>query len=211
VNNTDDKNRTVRARNVSKDIHASPSKLAKRNDDSHRSDRSTVRTVSRTKASPEKPRSPEKRDRERSGTPQRSPEKSTLGRKFAANVIQPAFEQVQVQLRKSPAEVEALLRLEKTWRNLDKFDNDAPLHLIKATISLISRYASNKSPPKAHLCCAHDSDAEMSEFFLKDVLSGQSDAKERERLKESYRQKSPLAELLYTRWIEGLRERWPAI
>jgi hypothetical protein len=53
---------------------------------------------------------------------------------------------------------------------------------------------------------ADDSDAEMSNFFLKDVLG-----REKEKVRESYKQKSPLAELLYTRWIEGLRERWPAI
>jgi hypothetical protein len=50
----------------------------------------------------------------------------------------------------------------------------------------------------------------MSNFFLKDVLPTQHD-KEREKLRDSYRQRSPLAELLYSRWIEGLRERWPAI
>jgi hypothetical protein len=50
----------------------------------------------------------------------------------------------------------------------------------------------------------------MSDFFLRDVLISQTE-KEKEKLRESYKQKSPLAELLYTRWIEGLRERWPAI
>jgi len=54
------------------------------------------------------------------------------------------------------------------------------------------------------------SDPEMSNFFLKDILSSQHE-KEREKLRESYKQRSPLAELLYSRWIEGLRERWPAI
>jgi hypothetical protein len=56
----------------------------------------------------------------------------------------------------------------------------------------------------------NSSDPEMSDFFLRDVLISQSE-KEKEKLRESYKQKSPLAELLYTRWIEGLRERWPAI
>lgn len=55
-----------------------------------------------------------------------------------------------------------------------------------------------------------DSDPEMSNYFLKDVLGSQS-GNELGKLRESYQQKSPLAELLYTRWIEGLRERWPAI
>jgi len=73
-------------------------------------------------------------------TPQRSPERSTLGRKFASTVITPAFEQVQQQFKKSPAEMEAILRLEKTWRKLDNMESDAPLHLIKAAISIISRY-----------------------------------------------------------------------
>lgn len=57
---------------------------------------------------------------------------------------------------------------------------------------------------------ADASDPEMSNFFLKDVLSTQHE-KEREKLRESYKQRSPLAELLYSRWIEGLRERWPAV
>jgi hypothetical protein len=64
--------------------------------DSHRHsiDRSTIRTVSRSVKSPEKlPRSPEKRLSVVSS--QRSPEKSTLGRKFASSVMQPAFEQVR--------------------------------------------------------------------------------------------------------------------
>jgi hypothetical protein len=60
-------------------------------------------------------------------------------------------------------------------------------------------------------CCgAYRRDPEMSNFFLKEVLTTQHE-KEREKLRESYRQRSPLAELLYSRWIEGLRERWPAI
>jgi hypothetical protein len=50
----------------------------------------------------------------------------------------------------------------------------------------------------------------MSNFFLKDVLGWQV-GREKEKIRESYTQKSPLAELLFTRWIEGLRERWPAI
>jgi hypothetical protein len=57
---------------------------------------------------------------------------------------------------------------------------------------------------------AYRRDPEMSNFFLRDVLTTQHE-KEREKLRESYRQRSPLAELLYSRWIEGLRERWPAI
>lgn len=100
VNNTDDKNRTVRPRVASKDAlaAATPTKL-RRSDDSIRTgplspDKSTIRTVSRTHKSPEKPtRSPEKR----LSAPQKSvpsPEKSTLGRKFASQVMQPAFEQV---------------------------------------------------------------------------------------------------------------------
>jgi hypothetical protein len=55
---------------------------------------------------------------------------------------------------------------------------------------------------------ADSSDPEMSNFFLKDVLNAQPN---REALRDSYKQKSPLAELLYTKWIEALRERWPAI
>ena len=50
----------------------------------------------------------------------------------------------------------------------------------------------------------------MSNFFLKEVLAARTES-DREKLRESYRQRSPLAELLYSRWIEGLRERWPAI
>lgn len=107
ITNTDDKNRTVRPRNVSKDGLKTP----KRNEDSTRQyhhrqhsspDKSTIRTVSRThnnnthhirnpqQQSPEKHqmRSPEKR----SSTPK--PSQSTLGRKFASSVMQPAFEQV---------------------------------------------------------------------------------------------------------------------
>jgi len=48
----------------------------------------------------------------------------------------------------------------------------------------------------------------MSDFFLKDILNAQPN---REKLLDSYKQQSPLAELLYTKWIEALRERWPAI
>jgi hypothetical protein len=65
-----------------------PTKTTRRNDN-------TIRTVSRSMKTPEKViRNPEKR----SSTPQKSltksPEKSTLGRKFATTVMQPAFEQV---------------------------------------------------------------------------------------------------------------------
>jgi len=95
VNNTDDKNRTVRPRVASKDALAtSPTKHRRNNSVRSASpDKSTIRTVSRTHKSPEKPtpRSPEKRI---STTPQKQPEKSTLGRKFASQIMQPAFEQV---------------------------------------------------------------------------------------------------------------------
>jgi len=57
---------------------------------------------------------------------------------------------------------------------------------------------------------SHLRDPEMSNFFLKEVLTSRTDA-DREEMRETYRQRSPLAELLYSRWIEGLRERWPAI
>jgi hypothetical protein len=108
--------------------------------------------------------------------------------------MQPAFEQLQQPLKKSPAELEALLRFEKSWRNLDKFDSDVPLQLFKVAITLISK------------------DPEMAAFFLKDVLNGSvTEEKQNVEFAESYEQKSPLGELLYTRWIEGLRERWPAI
>jgi hypothetical protein len=54
-------------------------------------DTPTVRTVSRSiKSSENAVRTPEKRH----SSPAKSPEKSTLGRKFATTVMQPAFEQV---------------------------------------------------------------------------------------------------------------------
>ena len=51
----------------------------------------------------------------------------------------------------------------------------------------------------------------MNQLFLKDVLNTQQLNLQQQKIQESYCQKSPLAELLYTRWIEGLRERWPAV
>ena len=168
-----------------------PNKTTRRTSDSgkKKSEKGTTRCVSRSKHGPEKaPKSPARQIT----TPQKVSEKSTLARKFAATVMQPTFEQMQQQLKKTPSEVEALLRLEKNWRNLDRFESDTPLYLIKTAITLIAR------------------DPEMSNFFLKDAF-GHSTQKEREKAMESYGQKSPLGELLYTRWIEGLRERWPAI
>jgi hypothetical protein len=105
ITNTDDKNRTVRPRNVSKD---SPLKIPKRIEDSTRQhqhqhhqnhhfspDKSTIRTVSRTHAPQIKQQSPEKQLRspeKRASTPR--PGQSSLGRKFASSIMQPAFEQV---------------------------------------------------------------------------------------------------------------------
>ena len=83
MNNTDDKNRTIRPRTASKDVMETGTKT-RRNDDPP-----TIRTV------PRSTKSPEKLVREkRASTPQKSPEKSTMGRKFASTVMQPAFEQV---------------------------------------------------------------------------------------------------------------------
>lgn len=105
ITNTDDKNRTVRPRNVSKD---SPLKIPKRTEDSTRQypyhnnqnhhmspDKCTIRTVSRNHAPQSKQQSPEKQGRspeKRASTPR--PGQSSLGRKFASSVMQPAFEQV---------------------------------------------------------------------------------------------------------------------
>ena len=50
----------------------------------------------------------------------------------------------------------------------------------------------------------------MRQLFLKAVL-GDQETQDKAKARQSYQQKSPLAELLYTRWIEGLRERWPAV
>ena len=83
MNNTDDKNRTIRPRTASKDVMKTGTKT-RRNEDSP-----MIRTASRSI------KSPEKLVREkRASTPQKSPEKSTMGRKFASTVMQPAFEQV---------------------------------------------------------------------------------------------------------------------
>ena len=87
VNNAGtDKNRTVRPRTASKDaMMGSPTKTARRVGDTP-----TVRNVSRSiKSSENAIRTPEKRY----SSPSKSPEKSTLGRKFATTVMQPAFEQ----------------------------------------------------------------------------------------------------------------------
>ena len=54
-------------------------------------DKATVRTVSRSMKTPEKVL---KATEKRISTPQKSPEKSALRRKFALTVMQPAFEQV---------------------------------------------------------------------------------------------------------------------
>ena len=87
MNNTD-KNRTVRPRTASKDHTASLSTKPHQNSDNT----TTIRTVSRPTKSHEKPAFiPGKKH---VSTPQTAPEKSTLGRKFASIVMQPAFEQV---------------------------------------------------------------------------------------------------------------------
>jgi len=66
---------------------ASPMKTSRRV-----GDMDTVRTVSRSIKSGENAfRTPEKRH----SNPPKSPEKSTIGRKFAVTVMQPAFENVQ--------------------------------------------------------------------------------------------------------------------
>jgi hypothetical protein len=91
VNNTNDKNRTVRPRTASKDIMTNPTKTTRRNEPSHHT---TIRTVSRSIKNPAK-QNPEKR----LSAPQKSTEKSTLGKKFACTVMQPAFEQVSIPLR----------------------------------------------------------------------------------------------------------------
>lgn len=84
MNNTDEKNRTVRPRTSSKDVMGTGTKT-RRNEDIP-----TIRTASRSM------KCPEKLVREkRASTPQISPEKSTMGRKFASTVMQPAFEQVR--------------------------------------------------------------------------------------------------------------------
>ena len=83
MNNIEDKNRTIRPRTASKDVMGTGTKT-RRNEDPP-----TIRSVSRSI------RSPEKLVREkRASTPQKSPEKSTMGKKFASTVMQPAFEQV---------------------------------------------------------------------------------------------------------------------
>ena len=110
ITNTDDKNRTVRPRNVSKDP---PLKIPKRTEDSTRQyppphqnqnhnlspDKSTMRTVSRNHAPQTKLQNHEKQGRspeKRASTPR--PGQSSLGRKFASSVMQPAFEQVLFRL-----------------------------------------------------------------------------------------------------------------
>jgi hypothetical protein len=228
VTNTDDKNRTVRPRNVSKDALSTPTKSTRRREDSRQS---TIRTVSRSIRTPDRStqtpdrsiKSPEKRDKRTSTiqkspekSPQKAPEKSTLGRRFASTVMQPAFEQVApsktladnsyISILKShprkskPSSV--LKKLGEIWINLilmSRCNSSSPPSLLSHGTP------TRRQPLQAYV---NDSDPEMAEYFLKDVLYT---GVEKEKIRDSYRQKSPLAELLYSRWIEGLRERWPAI
>lgn len=159
---------------------------------------------------------------------------AVLGRRIFNKIVDPAFQEVHAQTG-NQAKREALSRLADAWTALDAIDPEGEYQLLKAMIERVqvdSKLSSllylakgfsregtpqaspQKSPTKLVLA--------QNNPHLKSHRRRQSsmlpEAEYKERLSNLPGQAIPgmehtkqLADVLYGRWADGLRNRWPAV
>ncbi|KAF8860277.1 Pkinase-domain-containing protein [Acephala macrosclerotiorum] len=159
---------------------------------------------------------------------------SVLGRRVFNKVVDPAFQEIHAQTG-NQAKREALSRLADAWSALDAIDPDGEYQLLKAMLEKVqgdSKLASLLSPTKS---VSRDGTPQPSpqKSPTKLVLAQNNPHLKSHRRRQTsmapdgeYREKlanlpgqaitgmehtKQLADVLYGRWAEGLRNRWPAV
>jgi serine/threonine-protein kinase 24/25/MST4 len=174
------------------------------------------------------------RDENRPPMTETTTKEAVLGRRIFHKVIDPAFQEIHAQTG-NQSKREALSRLADAWEHLDATDPDGEYQLVKAMIERIqsdSKLSSLLSPtkwtsrdgtpqaspqkPGAKLVLAQNNPHLKSHRRRQSSMMPEGEPKE--KLANLPGQASPgmehtkqLADVLYGRWADGLRNRWPAV
>jgi serine/threonine-protein kinase 24/25/MST4 len=175
-----------------------------------------------------------KRDQNRPPMTDTVTKEALLGRRVFAKVIDPTFQELHAQTG-NQAKREALSRLADAWSALDAVDPEGEFQLLKAMMERVqsdSKLSSHLSPSKsatkdgtpqgtpqksgAKLVLAQNNPHLKSHRRRQTSMMPDSDYQE--KLSNLPGQATPgmehtkqLADVLYGRWADGLRNRWPAV
>ncbi|EKD20149.1 uncharacterized protein L3040_002891 [Drepanopeziza brunnea f. sp. 'multigermtubi'] len=190
------------------------------------SDNSTLAQVSSDDAAPAVTR-----DENRPPLTETVTKEAVLGRRVFNKIVDPAFQELHAQTG-NQAKREALSRLADAWSALDAVDSEGEYQLLKAMIERVqgdSKLSALLSPPKAStrdgtpLATPQKSPTKLvlaqNNPHLKSHRRRQTSLMpEAEKLVNLPGQVIPgmehtkqLADVLYGRWTDGLRSRWPAV
>ena len=193
------------------------------------SDNSTVAQVNSDISAPGS-----KRDENRPPMAESVTKEAVLGRRVFAKVVDPAFQEVHAQTG-NQAKREALSRLADAWSALDAVDPEGEFQLLKVLMERVqndpklslhvspSKVASRDTTPQgspqkpgAKLVLAQNNPHLKS--HRRRQTSMMPDGEISEKLSNLPGQTTPgmehtkqLADVLYGRWTDGLRKRWPAV
>jgi serine/threonine-protein kinase 24/25/MST4 len=174
------------------------------------------------------------RDENRPPMTETTTKEAVLGRRIFHKVIDSAFQEIHAQTG-NQSKREALSRLADAWEHLDATDPDGEYQLMKAMIERIqgdSKLSSLLSPtkwssrdgtpqaspqkPGAKLVLAQNNPHLKSHRRRQSSMIPEGEPKE--KLANLPGQAIPgmehtkqLADVLYGRWADGLRNRWPAV
>jgi serine/threonine-protein kinase 24/25/MST4 len=174
------------------------------------------------------------RDENRPPNVQTVTKEAILGRRVYNKVIDPAFQELHAQTS-NQAKREALSRLADAWSALDAIDPEGEFQLLKVMMERVqgdSKLSSNLSPSKnstrdgtpqgtpqrspTKLVLAQNNPHLKSHRRRQSSLMPEPE--QQEKLKNLPGQLVPgmehskqLADVLYGRWADGLRNRWPAV
>jgi serine/threonine-protein kinase 24/25/MST4 len=193
------------------------------------SDNSTLAQVSSDVSTPDTTR-----DENRPPLTETTTKEAIFGRRVFNKVVDPAFQELHAQTG-NQVKREALSRLADAWSALDAIDPEGEYQLLKLMLDKVqsdSKLSSLLSPPKsslrdgtpqgtpqkpaAKLVLAQNNPHLRSHRRRQSSMMPDGDY--REKLSNLPGQAVPgmehtkqLADVLYERWADGLRSRWPAV
>ncbi|GAO49233.1 hypothetical protein G7K_3387-t1 [Saitoella complicata NRRL Y-17804] len=125
------------------------------------------------------------------------------GRRVFSEIMEGTFQEMRSRTGKTVSHSEALEKFREAWKAFDEIDPEGEFTLMKTAWSKI------RSRPE--LCDTFSDTCSSSSPANHDCVSamkGQDVPEEESHLQLA---RSPIAEMLYSRWIDGLKARWPLV
>ncbi|KAK7206695.1 kinase-like domain-containing protein [Myxozyma melibiosi] len=144
-------------------------------------------------------------------------DKARYGRLLFSEAVEGVVEKIELKPGVSAAELDAANKFSSAWKALDACDPEAEFWIMKTIISKIQAHEQLSSvfvePKEQHDDSVKSSTRTSRSSSVASSNSSSSQGKESgvQKTLPIIPKRSQIEQLLYARWLEGLRERWPEV